>query len=167
MRGSTATRAADRPARFAGTGRTVVSGSTAPLAEPPLPAAIDLSGLEAALSESNDNARIPRTSAGRPALSGPAGRTLVVGDGDRLDLPEGTYFLDGLRLEGSAVLALEGRVRLLVTGSVVLSGRSRLNPESGPYFLRLWSSGPEVKLEGTSSAARVRLRTPGRGGPRG
>ncbi len=132
-------------------GGTVVSGSTSPLSEPPRPAAIDLSGLEATLSESNDNARIPKTSAGRPALSGPAGRTLVVGDGDRLDLPAGTYLLDGLRLEGSAVLAPRGRVRLLVTGSVVLSGRSRLNPESGPYLLRLWSSGLELKLEGTSS----------------
>ena len=132
-------------------GTASVSGRIGPLAAPPASLALDLAALEAALATANDNARIPRTSLGRAALSGPAGRTLVVGDGDRLDLPEGTYLLDALRLDGSAVVAVRGRVRILVTGPVRLAGRSRLNPESGPFFLRLWSSGAELSLEGTSS----------------
>ncbi len=132
-------------------GTASVSGKTGPLAEPPAPLSLDFAALEAALATANHNVRIPRTSLGRPALSGPAGRTLVVGDGDRLDIPEGTYLLDALRLDGSAVVAARGRVRILVTGPVRLAGRSRLNPESGPFFLRLWSSGAELSLEGTSS----------------
>ncbi|HYN43443.1 MAG TPA: hypothetical protein VE129_16820, partial [Thermoanaerobaculia bacterium] len=132
-------------------GTASVSGKTGPLAEPPAALSLDLAALEAALATANDNVRVPRTSLDRAALSGPAGRTLVVGDGDRLDLPEGTYFLDALRLDGSAVVAVRGRVRILVTGPVRLAGRSRLNPESGPFFLRLWSSGAELSLEGASS----------------
>ena len=132
-------------------GAASVSGTIGTLPVPPAPPALDLVALEAALAVANDNVRIPRTSLGRPALSGTAGRSLVVGDADRLDLPEGTYLLDALRLEGSAVVAVRGRVRILVTGAVRLAGRSRLNPDLGPYFLRLWSSGPELTVEGTSS----------------
>ena len=132
-------------------GTASVSGRVETLPEPPAPLALDLAALEAALSVASDNVRIPRTSLDRPALSGPEGRSLAVGDGDRLVLPEGTYLFDALRLEGSAVVTVRGRVRILVTGPIRLSGRSRLNPESGPFFLRLWSSGAELRLEGTSS----------------
>ncbi len=132
-------------------GTASVSGSSGRLPEPPAPVTLDLAALEATLVAANDNARIPRTSLDRPALSGPAGRTLAVGDGDRLDLPEGTYLFDALRLEGSAVVAARGRVRILVTGPIRLAGRSRLNPEAGPFSLRLWSSGTDVTLEGASS----------------
>lgn len=132
-------------------GTASVSGLAGCLTEPPAPLALDLASLEAALVAANDNGRIPRTLRDRPALSGPAGRTLTVGDGDRLDLPEGTFLFDALRLEGNAVVAARGRVRILVTGPVRLAGRSRLNPEGGAFFFRLWSSGPELQLEGSSS----------------
>ncbi|MBK6406029.1 MAG: polymer-forming cytoskeletal protein [Holophagales bacterium] len=132
-------------------GTASVSGRVETLPEPPEPSTLDLAALEAALSVASDNVRIPRTALGRPALSGPAGRSLAVGDGDRLELPEGTYLFDALCLDGRAVVTVRGRVRVLVTGPIRLSGRSRLNPESGPFFLRLWSSGTELKLEGTSS----------------
>ncbi len=143
-------------------GTASVSGRVETLPEPPEPSTLDLAALEAALSVASDNVRIPRTALGRLALSGPAGRSLAVGDGDRLELPEGTYLFDALRLDGRAVVTVRGRVRVLVTGPIRLSGRSRLNPESGPFFLRLWSSGTELKLEGTSSLQAFVLAPPGR-----
>ena len=147
----------DGDARFGPTSRmekagsSSVSGVTGPLPAPLAPAAIDLVKLAAELEVANDNARIPSTSLGRSPLTGPASRTLVVGEGDRLELPEGTYSLDGLSLEGSAVVTVRGSVRVLVRGPVRLSGRSRLNPESGAFRLRLWSTGSDFVVEGDAS----------------
>ena len=112
---------------------------------------IDLDSLRAALEAANDDATLPSTEKGHPALSGDGGRSLVLSGHDSLTLPAGTYLLDELSLTGNSRLRLDGEVRILVTGPIEIKGGSHVNLDGDPYDVRLWSAGATVSIASQSN----------------
>ncbi len=102
---------------------------------------IDLAALRATLEQSNDNARVPRTDRGNPGLGGAGGRAITLSGQDGLTLPAGTYLISNISLSGHSQLRVSGQVRILVTGSVSVTGGSHINLNGNPFQMRLWSQG--------------------------
>jgi RHS repeat-associated protein len=101
---------------------------------------IDLAALYVELDASNDNGMIPATDKGKSPLGGADGRELTLKANDGLSLPAGTYLLSSLTVQSNSVLRIEGRVNILVTGEIKVTGGGKVNPEGNPFNLRLWSS---------------------------
>ncbi|HSL82641.1 MAG TPA: hypothetical protein VLF66_07675, partial [Thermoanaerobaculia bacterium] len=125
---------------------SLVTGSTAPAADPFDCSPVDLAALRAELEAANDNGSLPQTAKGNPPLSGADGRALVLSGRDSLTLPAGTYLLSEIRLTGNSSVSVAGPVRILVTGSIDVQGGSHLNLDGNPYDLRLWSTGGTVSV---------------------
>ena len=114
-------------------------------------APIDLAALRTALLASNDNARLPVTEKGKPALSGPNGRTLDLSGKDTLTLPAGTYLFDEIRLAGNSRVRVDGPVQILVIGGIDIKGGSHVNLDGNPYHVRLWSQGTSLAIASQSN----------------
>ncbi len=132
-------------------GQPLVTGqklvATAPYACAPL----DLAALRTALLASNDNSRLPLTEKGKPALSGPNGRTLDLSGKDSLTLPAGSYLFDEIKLTGNTRVRVDGPVQILVTGAIDVQGGSHINLDGNPYLVRLWSQGTSVGIASQSN----------------
>src|SRR5215210_464106 len=142
----------------AGPGRTVrlsgnplVTGQKKVATAPFVCVPVNLAALRTQLEAANDNASLPLTDKGKPALGGTAGRSLELTGKDGLTLPAGTYLLDSLRLVGNSRLRAAGPVQILVTGSIDVAGGSHVNLDGNPYQVRLWSLGPSVSLSSQSN----------------
>jgi RHS repeat-associated protein len=101
-----------------------------------------------AFRATNDNARIPKTTAGRDAVKDGA---LVLDGPDPLTLPPGTYVFSSIALSGRAHVLLSGETHVFVTGDVTLAGNSHLNPAGGGFRLRLVVAGAHVSLDTLST----------------
>src|SRR5262249_31065916 len=51
------------------------------------------------------------------------------------------YLLSSIALSGNSQLRVSGQVRILVTGSVSVTGGSHINLNGNPFQVRLWSQG--------------------------
>jgi RHS repeat-associated protein len=122
-------------------GHPVVTGQKQVASSPFNCTPIDLAALRSALEQSNDNAHVPLTDHGSPGLGGADGRALKLTAHDGLTLPAGTYLVSSISLTGNSQLRVSGQVRILVTGSVAISGGSDVNLNGNPFQLRLWSQG--------------------------
>jgi hypothetical protein len=111
---------------------------------------VDLAALEAALDQANDNHLIPLTAKGDDPLSGDDNRSFKIAGNDSLVLPAGTYILSSFEIDGESALELGGEVRILVTGTVKLSGESLVNQGGSPFQLLLWVAGDSVRLQSHS-----------------
>ncbi len=141
----------------AGPGHTVtvaadaaVSGLTTPAAAAVDCRPVDLVKLAAAIGP-NDNAKIPKTALGKSALSGPAGDALVLAGRDSVTLPAGTYVFSSIDLSSRAHVMVAGEARVFVMGDVHLAGNSALNAAGGAFRLRLFTSGPRLTVESSST----------------
>ena len=114
-------------------------------------APIDLAALRTALLASNDNSRLPLTEKGKPALSGPNGRTLELSGKDSLALPAGSYLFDEIKLSGNSRVRVDGPVQILVTGAIDIKGGSHINLDGNPYHVRLWSQGTSLAIASQSN----------------
>lgn len=119
-------------------GHPVITGQQSVASSPFNCTPVDLAALKLTLQQSNDNARIPQTDRGHPGLSN-GGITMSGNDG--LTLPAGTYLLSGISLSGNSQLRVSGQVRILVTGSIAISGGSNVNLNGNPFQMHLWSQG--------------------------
>jgi len=126
---------------------SLVTGTESVATEPFDCAPVDLDALRAALEASNDDGALPQTAKGKDPLSGQDGRSLVLNGHDSLTIPAGTYLLGDLRLAGGATLVLDGRVEILVTGTIDVQGGAQINADGGAYDLRLWSAGASVSID--------------------
>lgn len=110
---------------------------------------VDLASLAQALSISNDNALIPKTSANRNPLSGSNPPNLTLSGNETLVLPAGTYYIGNLKVGGSSALSVSGEARLLVTGTITIDGNSPVNMAGAASNLRLFTSGTAVTVAGS------------------
>ena len=108
---------------------------------------VDLAAYDA-FRTANDDARIPRTAAGRDAVRGGA---LVLDGPDPLTLPPGTYVFSSIALSNRAHVRLSGETHVFVTGDVTLTGSSHLNPAGGGFRLRLVVAGARVSVDALST----------------
>ncbi|HSF39574.1 MAG TPA: Ig-like domain-containing protein [Thermoanaerobaculia bacterium] len=132
-------------------GQPLVTGRKLVADTPFACAPIDLAALRTALEGANDNARLPLTEKGKPALSGANGRTLDLSGKDSLTLPAGRYLFDEIRLAGNSRLRVEGAVEILVTGAIDIKGGSHVNLDGNPYLVRLWSQGTSLGIASQSN----------------
>ncbi len=133
------------------TGLSRVTGTKGSLSSPWPCAPLNLTPLAQTLAASNDNARIPRTSTGRNPLSGSSPPDLTLGGNETLALPAGAYYLRNVAINGGSSVSVTGEVRILSTGTVIVNGTSSLNGAGNPALLRLFTSGPAVTLNGSST----------------
>ncbi len=124
-----------------------VTGLTAPAAARSDCAPVDLAAYDA-FRTANDDAKIPRTAAGRDAVKGGA---LVLDGPDPLTLPAGTYVFASIALSNRAHVVLSGETHVYVTGDVAISGNSHMNPAGGGFRLRLVVAGARVSLDQLST----------------
>lgn len=122
-------------------GNPLITGQRSVAASPYNCTPVDLAALRATLEQSNDNARVPRTDRGNPGLGGTGGRAITLSGHDGLTLPAGTYLISSISLSGNSQLRVSGQVRILVTGSVSVTGGSHINLNGNPFQMRLWSQG--------------------------
>ncbi len=155
-------------------GNPTVTGTKGPAASAYNCTPIDLTVLRTALEANNDNSRVPRTDKNRVALGGGDGRTLTMSGNDGLTLPAGTYLFSSISLSGSSQLRVSGQVRILVTGSVSVSGGSHINLNGNPFQMRLWTQGAvaissqsnvHARGEASPTAARMRASASPQGAP--
>ena len=125
-----------------------VTGLTAPASSRADCAPVSLAIYDAFLT-SNDDAKIPKTAAGRDAVRDGA---LVLDGPDPLTLAPGTYVFSSIALSNRAHVLLSGETHVFVTGDVTLTGNSHLNPAGGGFRLRLVVAGTRVSLDTLSSA---------------
>ena len=124
-----------------------VTGSTAPARDAADCRPVDLTAFETFRTQ-NDNAKIPKTAAGLDAMKDGA---LVLDSPAPFTLPPGTYFFTGIVLSNRAHVLLSGETHVFVTGDVVLTDNSHLNPAGGGFRLRLVTAGARVSLDTLSS----------------
>ncbi len=124
-----------------------VTGRTTPAAGPADCVPVGLAAYDA-FRAANDNARIPKTTAGRDAVRDGA---LVLDGPDPLTLPPGTYVFSSIALSDRAHVLLSGETHVFVTGDVTLAGNSHLNPAGGGFRLRLVVAGAHVSLDTLST----------------
>ena len=132
-------------------GQPLVTGQRRVATTPFACSPIDLAALRTALLVSNDNARLPATEKGKPALSGPNGRTLDLSGKDTLTLPAGTYLFDEIKLTGNTRVRVDGDVRILVLGAIDIKGGSHINLDGNPFHVHLWSLGTSVAIASQSN----------------
>ena len=119
-------------------GHPVITGQQVVAAAPYNCTPIDLVALKTTLQQSNDNSRIPRTDRGNPGLTNGG---ITLSGHDVLTLPAGTYLVSSITLTGNSQLRVSGQVRILVTGSISITGGSNVNLDGNPFQMRLWSQG--------------------------
>ena len=124
-----------------------VTGLTTPARDAVDCRPLDLAAFDAFRAQ-NDNARIPKTAAGRDAVRDGA---LVLDGPDPLTLPAGTYFFTSIALSNRAHVLFSGEAHVFVTGDVLLAGNSHVNPAGGGFRLRLVTAGARLSLDTLST----------------
>ncbi|MBK9064831.1 MAG: Ig-like domain-containing protein [Acidobacteria bacterium] len=124
-----------------------VTGLTTPARDAADCRPVDLAVFDAFRAK-NDNARIPKTAAGRDAVKDGA---LVLDGPDPLTLPAGTYVFSSIALSNRAHVLFSGEAHVFVTGDVSLTGNSHMNPAGGGFRLRLVAGGARVSLDTLST----------------
>jgi RHS repeat-associated protein len=132
-------------------GQPLVTGQRRVATSPFACSPTDLAALRTALLANNDNSRLPATEKGKPALSGPNGRTLDLSGKDSLTLPAGTYLFDEIKLTGNTRVRVDGDVRILVLGAIDIKGGSHINLDGNPFHVHLWSQGTSVAIASQSN----------------
>jgi hypothetical protein len=95
----------------------------------------------------NDNAKIPCLQKGNNCVSPLTGATLSLSSQQSLTLKSGTYYLEGISINGQARLNVNGAVVIYLAGGATFNGGSATNPSSDS--LTVISSSPgDIKLNG-------------------
>jgi Flp pilus assembly protein TadG len=125
-------------------GGAYITGSSTTLSTTLTEAAVDTSGAAA----SNNNANIPLSAQSKNPLDGQ--RNFSLSGGDSVTLPAGTYYFAKFQLSGGSFVNLGGAVTIYTTDQVDLSGGTVTNTGAIPSNFKLYSTGSQINLSGSS-----------------
>ena len=99
----------------------------------------------------NDNARIPCIPKGNRCVSPVSAGVLTLNATQRITLTTGTYYLEGIRINGQAQLDISGAVVIYLDGDAAFNGGSATNPASDTLSV-ISASTADIKLTGRAEA---------------
>lgn len=98
------------------------------------------------VDNNNDNNTIGLTGQGNAALN--SGDELILGAGDNVTLPPGTFYFKRIDMTGDAWIGLSGQTTIYLDGDLEMTSNAIFNTTTNPAELEIISSATTIKMTG-------------------